>query len=806
MSNDADESFLDDVLDRAVAMIQRGLAVDAEAIGAERPHLVERVRDQVRLAECTTPRPRADEPSIDGYTIVAEAGRGGMGVVYLARQERLGGRAVALKVLSGSSSLSPAARRRFKQESEAVARLRHAHIVAVHDVAPASGPPAYAMEWVEGRSLAAVIERARSGQHGSSVGAGANPMDVVRGFVAGQPDQEHARGPEGALAAETYTVFVCRVGVAIARALEAVHRAGLLHRDVKPSNILIRRDGVPLLTDFGLARDQDATLVTQAGQFLGTPAYAPPEQLRGEGEAVDPRSDVYSLGATLYHALALRVPFDGSTTGAILRQIESGRLAPLRAVDARLPRDLETIVGKAMEPEPSRRYETADELAEDLERVLSLRPIRARRAGLLRRGVLRVRRNRVALLGVVVGGTAGAGAAILLAVWLFVLPPLSDREVERARLALVGPEYSTWSVPKGGGRTDSVQVNTGAVAQALRHYQRARALGGRDPTIILEEQTLRLALALGESAAGPEIETSVGLKLATEYVARWRSGPPVFTEAELAKADALELRALGLIAMVCRDFQASVEAWSRLDPLAPDPLVEASLGELYLTSEQPALAYPHLVSASRGFPDQGWIVVSAADAAVRLGLLNQASVLLERASRMENLDGSDSLRRVRAMLSSSLGHDADAVRDFEVLRQSRRVPAARLAYANHLRERGRYLDSLQVISEAFTMNPSPKYFRHFAAALVDWCRTRSASERCRSLRLLLCGEAWHRHMAVLAVVQGYNVRAIDSTPAAARARPRRRSALDGTLPPPPAWDNLRLVPVARELLDSSTRR
>jgi tetratricopeptide (TPR) repeat protein len=199
------------------------------------------------------------------------------------------------------------------------------------------------------------------------------------------------------------------VGRAIAGALSAVHQEGLLHRDVKPSNILIRQDGVPLLTDFGLARDQHATLVTQDGQFLGTPAYASPEQLRGEA-ALDARSDVYSLGATLYHALALRVPFEGPNTSAILNGIEAGRVTPLRKLDRRVPRDLETIIAKAMDAVPARRYASAAELAEDLERLLSLRPIRARRAGVIGRGWRFARRNRALVTGAAIALVATSGA------------------------------------------------------------------------------------------------------------------------------------------------------------------------------------------------------------------------------------------------------------------------------------------------------------------------------------------------------------------------------------------------------------
>ncbi|MFN0011573.1 MAG: serine/threonine-protein kinase, partial [Phycisphaerales bacterium] len=385
-----EESALDELLDSLLASVQRGEPIDVEGLARTHPHLRQQIFEHARLVEAVVPRPRGDLPDIAGFAIIAEAGRGGMGTVYLAHQESLGGRAVALKVLSGSSSLSAGARRRFRQESQIVAKLRHPHIVAVFDVADESGPPAYAMEWVDGRSLAALIDAARAATHhpGSSAGGSHSPL----------------HGPSRQTAAPaSHTVLVCRVGVAIARALAAVHAAGIIHRDVKPSNILIRADGTPLLSDFGLARDQDGPLATQAGQFVGTPAYASPEQLRGEA-TLDARTDVYSLGATLYHALTLQLPYEGDGAHGVLAAIEGGRFAPPRAVSRRLPRDLDTIVCKALAPDPADRYDTAADLADDLERLIALRPIRARRASVAKRAWMFARRNRGTLAGSVATG------------------------------------------------------------------------------------------------------------------------------------------------------------------------------------------------------------------------------------------------------------------------------------------------------------------------------------------------------------------------------------------------------------------
>src|SRR5262249_249945 len=174
---------------------------------------------------------------------------------------------------------------RFRSEVNAIAMLRHPNIVSVYDLIEAPGVHAFSMEWVEGLPLSQLIDDLKSAS-----GAGPTMADVRR--VLGTP--------KGTLDAASYPVFICRIGVAIARALAAVHEKGLLHRDVKPSNILLRRDGTPLLSDFGLARESNDPTMTRSGAFVGTLAYAPFEQLSG-GSNVDARADVYALGATLYH-------------------------------------------------------------------------------------------------------------------------------------------------------------------------------------------------------------------------------------------------------------------------------------------------------------------------------------------------------------------------------------------------------------------------------------------------------------------------------------------------------------------------
>ncbi len=377
-----DQDFLDEVFDRIVASLEEGRPVDCAELAADHAHLLGQVEELAWLAQQVAVGASHSLPAVPGYTLLGELGRGGMGTVFLAQQERLGDRPVALKLLPTSVAQSAAARKRFRIEARAIARLRHPNVVSVHDVVDEGGVYAYAMEWVEGRSLADLLEHLRQ-EYGRKNGRSDNHESDQRSSSPRQPSIPDVRAFLDASETDlrehaSYVVYICRLGVALARALAAVHREGLLHRDVKPSNILLRRDGTPLLSDFGLARDTASTQVTEPGQFVGTLAYAAPEQLRGEQEKLDGRTDVYGLGVTLYHALTLELPFLGKSTSALLREIERGQVVSLRRTNSGAPHDLQTIISKAIDADPARRYADADALAFDLNAVLAGEPIRAK--------------------------------------------------------------------------------------------------------------------------------------------------------------------------------------------------------------------------------------------------------------------------------------------------------------------------------------------------------------------------------------------------------------------------------------------
>lgn len=312
------------------------------------------------------------------YRLIRRLGEGGMGVVYLGEQTSLA-RHVALKVLRPELVGSPAAAIRFRREATAAARLQHENIVAILAVGEDHGVSYLVMEHVPGEGLDAIFARAC---------AAGKPLPIPQ---------------------------LVRSAIEIASALEHAHRAGVIHRDVKPSNIRITADGRAKLIDFGLARASTGDALHLTGAFAGSPAYASPEQVDTAPRPIDHRTDVYSLGVTLYEGLCGRVPFAGDTVARVFHAILAHDPAPLRRLRREVPRDLEIVVATAMEKDPDRRYASAAALRSDLEAVLELRPIAARAPGPLRRMHRLVRRNRVASLALLVALLAvAAGIALTL--------------------------------------------------------------------------------------------------------------------------------------------------------------------------------------------------------------------------------------------------------------------------------------------------------------------------------------------------------------------------------------------------------
>ncbi len=321
------------------------------------------------------------------FRIVRELGRGGMGVVFEAVQESLG-RSVALKVLARHAQLEPGRRERFVREAQAAAKLHHTNIVQVFGVGEQDGLPYYVMQLIPGCGLHAVVGewRARAGKAASA------HRETVAKNPGTEPDA--ASGPAtagGEVRAPNSGDwrFVAEVGLQTANALHYAHKHGVLHRDVKPANLILDGETV-WVADFGLAKLMNADGLTATGDILGTLQYIPPECLAGNADA---RSDVYGLGATLYELLTLEPPYAMDSPARLIMQVADSDPPPPRELNPNIPRDLETIVLKAMAREPRARYATAGELADDLQAFLEDRPIKARRTTALFRAWRWCRRN-----------------------------------------------------------------------------------------------------------------------------------------------------------------------------------------------------------------------------------------------------------------------------------------------------------------------------------------------------------------------------------------------------------------------------
>jgi Flp pilus assembly protein TadD/serine/threonine protein kinase len=375
--------------------------------------------------------PDAAAGQLGDFRLIREVGRGGMGVVYEAEQISLG-RRVALKVLPFAATMDPRQLQRFHNEARAAASLDHPHIVHVHAVGCERAVHFYAMQFIEGQTLAAMIaDLRRAGGKPVAVEAQATTPHVPDAPAPAADTAPHAaastqRGPRD----RAYFRRAAELGVQAAEALDHAHALGVVHRDVKPANLLVDGHGGLWVTDFGLAHIQSDARLTMTGDLVGTLRYMSPEQALAKRVVIDHRTDVYSLGATLYELLTLEPAFAGSDRQELLRQIAFEEPKPPRRVNKAIPGELETIVLKAMEKNPAERYATAKELADDLRRWLEDKSIRARPPSPLQRMRKWGRRHRpavtaaaVALVSVLVALGAGAG-------WLLGDRTARQREAE----------------------------------------------------------------------------------------------------------------------------------------------------------------------------------------------------------------------------------------------------------------------------------------------------------------------------------------------------------------------------------------
>ncbi len=450
-----------DLLVRWEELRKHGKDVTAEELCPDDPSLHEPLRQRIRQrlrvhalldtggAAETRPEREPESVRVAGYEILSELGRGGMGVVYKARQTDLD-RVVALKVIrSGGASAGELAR--FRTEARALAGLRHPNILQIHELGTHDGDRPYlALEYAGGGNLA------RS--------------------LAGSPREPRA----AAALAET-----------LARATHAAHQCGIVHRDLKPANVLLTDDGTPKVADFGLAKSfGGGSSQTRTGEVMGTPSYMAPEQAEGRLRDIGPATDVYALGAILYELLTGRPPFRGATPLDTLEQVRFQEPLPPSQLQPKLPRDLETVCLKCLQKEAGLRYGSALALADDLRRFLNDEPVRARPPSAAYRFRKFARRNKAltAFVAALALGVAGTSAAL---VWVNA-ERVRATTAERAEKRLLAESYAHFA---------RENVQRGDWEKAVDYFDKALA-GGHEQTadIRVERAKALIPLNRGEEA------------------------------------------------------------------------------------------------------------------------------------------------------------------------------------------------------------------------------------------------------------------------------------------------------------------
>ncbi len=406
------ETYLDD--------LEQGRPADPESLIQRHAELAEPLRWYLRgldfVHQATAELGPKEHPEDAGtvshnelgdFEILREVGRGGMGVVYEARQKSLG-RRVALKVLPFAAVLDRRQIIRFKNEAQAAAQLHHPHIVPVHSVGCDRGVHYYSMQFIDGQALDRAIDQLRKLRDGRGVNAT---------NASGSTIPVGAFSTQRSVRSQNHINSVAELIRQAATAIEHAHEFGVVHRDIKPSNLLIDQQGKLWVTDFGLARCQNSITITMTGDLLGTIRYMSPEAAAGRGSLVDHISDVYSLGVTLYELLTLEPPHTATDRVTLLDQIQRQQPERPRRLNPSIPIDLETIVLKAIQKPRDDRYQSAAAMAEDLARFLAGKPPLAKRPSAIDRLSQWATRHRTlvaSIVGVLILTSLAAGTATML--------------------------------------------------------------------------------------------------------------------------------------------------------------------------------------------------------------------------------------------------------------------------------------------------------------------------------------------------------------------------------------------------------
>jgi len=520
---------LAEILDAYLSDLEQGRQPDLERHVADHPELAGALQSclgslrflQQAAADFgpSAPQepPALSERRLGDYELEGEVGRGGMGVVYRARQSSLD-RPVALKILPLAGLLDQRQIARFQKEARAAAQLHHPHIVPIYAVGCERGIHYYAMQFIEGQPLDRVIAELRHQRRLPGGRSGSRPSDFPTTLTASDAAAPATETPAGLSAVEStgsalgvsalagstaagralstvghaggraFFRRVAELGVQVAEALEHAHQYGIVHRDVKPSNLLLDERGEVWVTDFGLARFQADAELTATGSVLGTLRYMSPEQASGQTALVDPRTDVYALGITLYELLTLEVPFGDADRARLLRRIADEEPRSPRRIDPAIPRDLETIVLKAIAKVREQRYTTARELADDLQRFLAGQPTHARPPALAERAGKWLRRHpavvgsSVAMLTICVLAL-GASTLLLMRERAKTTAALERAELHYRQARRAVDRFATQQAQQLAALPGAERLRQELLDDTLQYYQEFIAAAAHDPAL-----------------------------------------------------------------------------------------------------------------------------------------------------------------------------------------------------------------------------------------------------------------------------------------------------------------------------------
>ncbi len=459
-------------------------------------------------------RPGSELGQLGDYQLIREVGRGGMGIVFEAHQISLN-RRVALKVLPFAAALDPKQLQRFKNEAQAAAQLHHNYIVPVYAVGYERGVHYYAMQFIEGQSLATMIRELRhqTGPRQIAPATGTTndlpstgPYGGAEALPSPPPAAETPTQAVSAMSTERsaksarFYRRVAELGIRAAEALEHAHQEGVVHRDIKPANLLVDVRGNLWITDFGLALFHSDAGLTMTGELLGTLRYMSPEQAMGKRMLVDHRTDIYSLGVTLYELLTLTPVFDGHDRQELLNQIANEEPRPPRSLDKSIPVELETIILKAIAKQPGERYSSVQEMGNDLQFFLEDKPIKARRPTVREKIVKWSRRHRPVVVSAAVLLILAFIGSLVLTVVLAqanqtTLSALKEKDKalkgekektelakESSRQAQEVVDFITHIERSLGENADPQRVRREILQAALKYYQSLTEQQGDDPS------------------------------------------------------------------------------------------------------------------------------------------------------------------------------------------------------------------------------------------------------------------------------------------------------------------------------------